>query len=35
MIERQRRAIITIFHSLRKHGGYLLSPNADINEVLR
>jgi lauroyl/myristoyl acyltransferase len=36
MRERQRRAITTnIFHGLRKHGGYLLSPRADINEVLR
>ncbi|XP_050368808.1 BES1/BZR1 homolog protein 1-like [Argentina anserina] len=34
--ERQRRAITTkIFHGLRKHGGYKLSPRADINEVLR
>ncbi|BFG28208.1 hypothetical protein CerSpe_144820 [Prunus speciosa] len=36
MRERQRRAITTkIFHGLRKHGGYRLSPRADINEVLR
>ncbi|KAH7544585.1 BES1/BZR1 homolog protein 4 [Ziziphus jujuba] len=36
MRERQRRAITTnIFHGLRKHGGYPLSPRADINEVLR
>jgi lauroyl/myristoyl acyltransferase len=36
MMERQTRAITTnIFHGLRKHGGYLLSPRADINEVLR
>ncbi|KAI5331618.1 PREDICTED: beta-amylase [Prunus dulcis] len=36
MRERQRRAITTkIFHGLRKHGGYGLSPRADINEVLR
>ncbi|KAG6695749.1 hypothetical protein I3842_09G113400 [Carya illinoinensis] len=36
MRERQRRAITTnIFHGLRKHGGYHLSPRADINEVLR
>ncbi|XP_002523196.3 BES1/BZR1 homolog protein 4 [Ricinus communis] len=34
--ERQRRAITTkIFHGLRRHGGYHLSPRADINEVLR
>ncbi|KAF5738353.1 hypothetical protein HS088_TW13G01251 [Tripterygium wilfordii] len=34
--ERQRRAITTkILHGLRKHGGYHLSPRADINEVLR
>ncbi|KAM7505779.1 hypothetical protein LguiB_004683 [Lonicera macranthoides] len=34
--ERQRRSITTkIFHGLRKHGGYRLSPRADINEVLR
>lgn len=34
--ERQRRAITTkIFNGLRKHGGYKLSPRADINEVLR
>ena len=34
--ERQRRAITTkIFHGLRRHGGYRLSPRADINEVLR
>ncbi|KAJ4848137.1 hypothetical protein Tsubulata_041630 [Turnera subulata] len=34
--ERQRRAITTkIFQGLRKHGGYHLSPRADINEVLR
>ncbi|WCJ24285.1 hypothetical protein M5689_006257 [Euphorbia peplus] len=34
--ERQRRAITTkIFHGLRRHGGYNLSPRADINEVLR
>ncbi|KAI4306335.1 hypothetical protein L6164_029622 [Bauhinia variegata] len=34
--ERQRRAITAnIFHGLRKHGGYRLSPRADINEVLR
>ncbi|KAL5577380.1 hypothetical protein UlMin_019079 [Ulmus minor] len=34
--ERQRRAITgKIFHGLRKHGGYRLSPRADINEVLR
>ncbi|EYU19128.1 hypothetical protein ABFS82_13G180400 [Erythranthe guttata] len=34
--ERQRRAITTkIFHGLRKHGGYRLTPRADINEVLR
>ncbi|KAH7838558.1 hypothetical protein Vadar_028149 [Vaccinium darrowii] len=36
MRERQRRSITTkIFHGLRKHGGYRLSPRADINEVLR
>ncbi|KAM1213153.1 hypothetical protein TB2_004477 [Malus domestica] len=36
MRERQRRAITTkIFHGLRKHGGYRLSPRGDINEVLR
>ncbi|KAJ9691168.1 hypothetical protein PVL29_013371 [Vitis rotundifolia] len=36
MRERQRRSITTnIFHGLRKHGGYPLSPRADINEVLR
>lgn len=36
MRERQRRAITgKIFHGLRKHGGYTLSPRADINEVLR
>ena len=36
MRERQRRAITTnIFNGLRKHGGYRLSPRADINEVLR
>ena len=36
MRERQRRAITAkIFHGLRKHGGYRLSPRADINEVLR
>lgn len=36
MRERQRRAITgKIFHGLRKHGGYRLSPRADINEVLR
>jgi hypothetical protein len=36
MRERQRRAITTnIFHGHRKHGGYRLSPRADINEVLR
>ncbi|POO00967.1 BES1/BZR1 transcription factor [Trema orientale] len=36
MRERQRRAITgKIFHGLRKHGGYSLSPRADINEVLR
>ncbi|GLT34137.1 hypothetical protein SLA2020_086740 [Shorea laevis] len=36
MRERQRRAITTkIFQGLRKHGGYHLSPRADINEVLR
>ncbi|KAF7842470.1 UBN2_3 domain-containing protein [Senna tora] len=36
MRERHRRAITTnIFHGLRKHGGYRLSPRADINEVLR
>ncbi|KAL6197120.1 hypothetical protein ACLB2K_032732 [Fragaria x ananassa] len=36
MRERQRRAIAAkIFHGLRKHGGYKLSPRADINEVLR
>ncbi|XP_065846916.1 protein BZR1 homolog 4-like [Euphorbia lathyris] len=34
--ERQRRGITTkIFHGLRRHGGYNLSPRADINEVLR
>nr|XP_027088546.1 beta-amylase 7-like [Coffea arabica] len=34
--ERQRRSITTkIFHGLRKHGGYPLSPRADINQVLR
>ncbi|KAJ9140865.1 hypothetical protein P3X46_031459 [Hevea brasiliensis] len=34
--ERQRRAITTkIFHGLRRHGGYHLSPRSDINEVLR
>ncbi|XP_047940982.1 protein BZR1 homolog 4-like [Salvia hispanica] len=33
MRERQRRSITTnIFHGLRKHGGYRLSPRADINE---
>ncbi|TQD74443.1 hypothetical protein C1H46_040020 [Malus baccata] len=33
---RQMRAITTkIFHGLRKHGGYRLSPCGDINEVLR
>ncbi|KAL0305426.1 UNVERIFIED_CONTAM: BES1/BZR1protein 4 [Sesamum radiatum] len=36
MRERQRRSITTnIFHGLRKHGGYRLSPRADINQVLR
>ncbi|KAG7012562.1 Beta-amylase 7 [Cucurbita argyrosperma subsp. argyrosperma] len=36
MRERQRRAITTnIFLGLRKHGGYRLSPRADINQVLR
>ncbi|XP_062093488.1 protein BZR1 homolog 4-like [Humulus lupulus] len=36
MRERHRRAITgKIFHGLRKHGGYRLSPRADINEVLR
>jgi hypothetical protein len=36
MRERQRRAITTkIFQGLRKHGGYRLSPRADINELLR
>ncbi|KAF4379341.1 hypothetical protein F8388_013559 [Cannabis sativa] len=36
MRERHRRAITgKIFHGLRKHGGYPLSPRADINEVLR
>lgn len=36
MRERKRRAITTkIFQGLRKHGGYHLSPRADINEVLR
>lgn len=36
MRERQRRAITSnIFHGLRKHGSYRLSPRADINEVLR
>ncbi|KAF3450309.1 hypothetical protein FNV43_RR06389 [Rhamnella rubrinervis] len=36
MRERHRRAITTkIFHGLRKHGGYRLSPRADTNEVLR
>ncbi|KAK9267213.1 hypothetical protein L1049_009633 [Liquidambar formosana] len=36
MRERQRRGVTTkIFHGLRKHGGYHLSPRADINEVLR
>ncbi|KAA8514841.1 hypothetical protein F0562_018020 [Nyssa sinensis] len=36
MRERQRRSVTTkIFHGLRKHGGYRLSPRADINEVLR
>ncbi|CAK9142876.1 unnamed protein product [Ilex paraguariensis] len=36
MRERQRRSITTkIFQGLRKHGGYHLSPRADINEVLR
>ncbi|KAG8385214.1 hypothetical protein BUALT_Bualt03G0018900 [Buddleja alternifolia] len=34
--ERQRRSITSnIFHGLREHGGYRLSPRADINEVLR
>ena len=36
MRERQRRAITTkIFQGLRKHGGYRLTPRADINELLR
>ncbi|KAL2456507.1 protein BZR1-like protein 2-like [Forsythia ovata] len=36
MRERQRRSITTkIFHGLRQHGGYRLSPRADINQVLR
>lgn len=36
MRERNRRAITTkIFQGLRKHGGYCLSPRADINELLR
>lgn len=36
MRERQRRSITTkIFTGLRKHGGYRLSPRADINQVLR
>ncbi|GAV67250.1 DUF822 domain-containing protein [Cephalotus follicularis] len=36
MRERQRRAITTnIFNGLRKHGGYNLSPRADINVLLR
>ncbi|KAL0442450.1 UNVERIFIED_CONTAM: BES1/BZR1protein 4 [Sesamum latifolium] len=36
MRERRRRSITTnIFHGLRKHGGYRLSPRADINQVLR
>ncbi|XP_057971221.1 protein BZR1 homolog 2-like [Malania oleifera] len=34
--ERQRRSVTAkILHGLRKHGGYRLSPRADINEVLR
>ncbi|XAR64565.1 Beta-amylase [Bertholletia excelsa] len=36
MRERQRRSITTkIFHGLRKHGHYPLSPRSDINHVLR
>ncbi|XP_059638454.1 BES1/BZR1 homolog protein 3-like [Cornus florida] len=36
MRERRRRSITTnILHGLRKHGGYRLSPRADINQVLR
>ncbi|TQE08584.1 hypothetical protein C1H46_005760 [Malus baccata] len=35
MRERQMKAITTkIFHGLRKHGGYHLSPYGDINELL-
>lgn len=34
--ERKRRSITTkIFHGLREHGGYRLSPRAAINQVLR
>ncbi|CAI9783481.1 unnamed protein product [Fraxinus pennsylvanica] len=34
--ERKRRSITSkIFHGLREHGGYRLSPRADINQVLR
>ncbi|KAL2474941.1 BES1 N domain-containing protein [Abeliophyllum distichum] len=36
MRERQMRSITAkIFHGLRQHGGYHLSPRADINQVLR